>query len=71
MDLPRSLRVSRDGEEPRYVVAVDVTDGPRVRFTGPVCQEIAEDVAKIVRWRLVARLRPQWLAGRIVPGGAC
>lgn len=36
MDLPRSLRVSRDGEEPRYVVTVDVSDGPARKAAGAV-----------------------------------
>jgi hypothetical protein len=70
MDLPRALRVNAVGS-PLYVVSVDVTGGNRVRFTGPVEADIAEDVTRIVRWCLVAGCKPSWLAGRIVPGGEC
>lgn len=68
MDLPRSLRVSRDGEEPRYVVAVDVTDGPRVRFTGPVCMDRAAILPMPPSWPLRVRLYVRSLFGRIDRG---
>jgi hypothetical protein len=71
MDLPRTLRVSPNGSPRRYVVVVDVAEGPRVVFTGPVEADVAESVKRVVRGCLAAGCKAPWLAGRLVQGGEC